>query len=187
MSKKEKSQDVVARFWTKKRLLITDLIIIILLVVADQVVKYFATIMLENRGSIVLIENVLQLTYLKNTGGILGVLQNQTLFIMFIVVVLIFIVVYFLTRLPDKPKFNIMHLVISCLLSGALGNMLDRIRFGYVVDFIYFIGIDFPIFNCADILISISTLILLFLLIFYYKEKDLEFLTFKQKRYRELK
>lgn len=183
----QSNKTVKSRFWTKKRLLIADLIIILLLIVADQVVKYFATVMLENRGSVVLIEGILQLTYLKNTGGILGVLQNQTLFIMFIVIVLILIVIYLLTKLPDKPKFIIMHLVLSCLLSGALGNMLDRIRFGYVVDFIYFIGIDFPIFNCADILISVSTIILLFLLIFYYKEKDLEFLTFKQKRYRELK
>ena len=151
----------------KKKLLIIDFITIFLLIIADQVVKYFATAFLENRGSVILIEDVLQLTYLKNTGGILGVLQNQTLFIMFIVIILILIVIYLLTRLPDKPKFNIMHIVLSCLLSGALGNLIDRIRFGYVVDFIYFIGIDFPIFNCADILISISTIVMLFHLIFY--------------------
>lgn len=172
---------------SKKKFLIIDLIIILLLIITDRIVKYFATEMLENRSSIVLIEDVLQLTYIKNTGGILGILQNQALFIIFIAAVLIFIVIYLLLRLPDKPKFNIMHVILSCLLSGALSNMFDRIRFGYVIDFIYFIGIDFPIFNCADILISISTVILLFLLIFYYKEKDLEFLTFKQKRYRELK
>lgn len=172
---------------SKKKFLIIDLIIILLLIITDRIVKYFATEMLENRSSIVLIEDVLQLTYIKNTGGILGILQNQALFIIFIAAVLIFIVIYLLLRLPDKPKFNIMHVILSCLLPGALSNMLDRIRFGYVIDFIYFIGIDFPIFNCADILISISTVILLFLLIFYYKEKDLEFLTFKQKRYRELK
>lgn len=185
--KSEEIKTVKTRFWTKKKLLIADLITVVLLIVADHVIKYIATVMLENRGSVVLVEDVLQLTYLKNTGGILGILQNQTLFIMFIVVVLIMIVIYLLTRLPDNPRFNIMHTVLSCLLAGALGNMLDRIRFGYVVDFIYFIGIDFPIFNCADILISISTIVMLLLLIFYYKEKDLEFLTFKQKRYRILK
>lgn len=175
------------RFWTKRRLLAADLIIILLLIAVDQCVKYFATVILENRGSIILLEGVLQFTFLKNTGGILGVLQNQTLFIMFIVIILILIVIYFLIRLPDKSKFNIMHVTLSCMLSGALANLTDRIRYGYVIDFIYFIGIDFPIFNCADILISLSTIVLLLLMIFYYKEKDLEFLTFKQKRYRELK
>lgn len=175
------------RFWTKKKLLITDLILIILLVVADQIVKYYATVNLESNGSIVILEGILQLTYLKNTGGILGVLHDQSLFIVFIAVILVLIVIYFLSRLPDKPKFNIMHIVISCMLAGGLGNLIDRIRFGYVIDFIYFIGIDFPIFNCADILISVSSVVLILLLILFYKEKDLEFLNFKQKRYRELK
>ena len=73
------------------------------------------------------------------------------------------------------------------MVAGALGNMVDRIRLGYVVDFIYFVGIDFPIFNGADILISVCTLLLIGLFLFYFKEKDLDFLTFKQKRYRELK
>ena len=175
------------RFWTKKKLLITDLILIILLVVADQIVKYYATINLESNGSIVILEGILQLTYLKNTGGILGILHDQSLFIVFIAVILVLIVIYFLSRLPDKPKFNIMHIVMSCMLAGGLGNLIDRIRFGYVIDFIYFIGIDFPIFNCADILISVSSVVLILLLIFFYMEKDLEFLNFKQKRYRELK
>ncbi len=175
------------RFWNKKRLLITDLIVVLILVIADQIVKYYASVMLDNSSSIIIYDGVLQLTYLKNYGGIFGVLQNQTIFIMFIVSVLVMIIIYLLTRLPDKPKFNVMHMLLSCLLAGSLGNLIDRIRFGYVIDFIYFIGIDFPIFNGADILISLSTVILLLLLVFYYKEKDLEFLTFKQKRYRELK
>ncbi len=175
------------RFWTKKKLLITDLIIVLLLIVADQVVKYLATINLESNGSIIILEGILQLTYLKNTGGILGVLHDQSLFIVFIAVILVLIVMYFLSKLPDKPKFNIMHIVMSCMLAGGLGNLIDRIRFGYVIDFIYFIGIDFPIFNCADILISVSSVVLILLLIFFYKEKDLEFLNFKQKRYREFK
>ena len=171
----------------KKFILIIDIVLILLLVAFDQVIKYYASTTLEQQGSIVLWEGVLQLTYLKNTGGIFGVLQNQTLFILFMVSILILIVIYLLTKLPDKPRFNKLHVVLSVLLAGALGNLIDRIRFGYVIDFIYFVGVDFPIFNVADIMISVSTIVLIFLLIFYYKEKDLEFLTFKQKRYRELK
>lgn len=171
----------------KKIILIVDIFLILLLVAFDQVVKYYASTTLEQQGSIVLWEGVLQLTYLKNTGGIFGVLQNQTLFILFVVSILILVVIYLLAKLPDKPRFTKLHIVLSVLLAGALGNLIDRIRFGYVIDFIYFVGIDFPIFNVADIMISVSTVVLIFLLIFYYKEKDLEFLTFKQKRYRELK
>lgn len=171
----------------RKKMLIVDVLLILLLVAFDQTVKYFASALLEKQGSIVLWEGVLQLTYLKNTGGIFGVLQNQTLFILFVVIILILVVAYLLAKLPDKPKFTKLHIVLSVLLAGSLGNLTDRIRFGYVIDFIYFVGIDFPIFNVADIMISVSTFVLIGLLIFYYKEKDLDFLTFKQKRYRELK
>lgn len=175
------------RFWTKNKLLIVDFLIILSLVMLDQLIKYYASTTLEQHGSIVLWEGVLQLTYLKNTGGIFGILQNQNFFILFVVVILVLVVLYLLTKLPDKPRFTKLHIVLSCLLAGALGNLTDRIRFGYVIDFIYFVGIDFPIFNGADILISTSTVALIILFVFYYKEKDLDFLNFKQKRYRELK
>lgn len=174
-------------FWTKKKLLFLDFFLILFLVLLDQTIKYFVSNSLEQQGSIVLWEGVLQLTYLKNSGGILGFLQNQTPFILFIVGILLLVILYLLTRLPDKARFIRLHPVLSCLLAGAVGNMVDRLRFGYVIDFIYFVEIDFPIFNTADILISVSTVVLILLLLFYYKEKDLEFLTFKQKRYRELK
>lgn len=171
----------------KKKLLFLDFFLILFLVALDQTIKYFASAILEQQGSIVLFEGVLQLTFLKNNGGILGFLQNQTPFILFMAGILLLVILYLLIKLPDKPRFAVLHPVLSCLLAGAIGNLTDRLRFGYVIDYIYFLGIDFPIFNFADILISLSTIVLLFLLLFYYKEKDLEFLTFMQKRYRELK
>lgn len=173
--------------FSKKVLLVFDILLIALLVSADQLVKHFVSIALEQQGSIVLIEGILQLTCLKNTGGIFGFLQNQNAFLLFMACILFLIFFYLLIKLPDKPKFVILHPVLSCMLAGALGNLTDRIRFGYVIDFIYFIGINFPIFNGSDVLISVSVLVLIGLLLFYYKEQDLEFLTFKQKRYRELK
>ncbi len=188
--KTQKTEEKTAQknyFWTKKKLLFLDFFFIVILVTMDQGIKYFVSTTLEQKGSIVLWEGVLHLTYLKNNGGILGFLQNQTLFILFMVGILLLVILYLLMKLPDKPRFIRLHPVLACLLAGALGNMTDRLRFGYVIDFIYFVGIDFPIFNTADILISVSTVALLFLLLFYYKEKDLEFLTFKQNRYRELK
>lgn len=183
----ENNPSVKKRFLTKKVLLILDVLLILSLVLIDQVIKHYALTILTEQGSIVLWEGVLQLTCLKNTGGILGFLQNQTPFLLFMAGILLLLLFYLLIKLPDKPKFCIAHLVLSCMLAGALGNLTDRIRFGYVIDYIYFIGIDFPIFNGSDILVSFSVLVLLGLLLFYYKEKDLEFLTFKQKRYRELK
>ena len=77
--------------------------------------------------------------------------------------------------------------MLSLIAAGAIGNMIDRIRFDYVVDFIYFVLINFPIFNVADIYVTVSTVALVVLLLFVYKENDLNFISFKQKRYREIK
>ena len=60
---------------------------------------------------------------------------------------------------------------ITC---GAIGNMIDRIRLNYVIDFLYFELIDFPIFNVADIYVSVATFVLVILLLFYYKDEELD-------------
>ena len=60
------------------------------------------------------------------------------------------------------------------IFSGAIGNFIDRLKLGYVVDFFYFKLIDFPVFNVADIYVTVGTFILAFLLSFYYKEEDLD-------------
>lgn len=171
----------------RKLLLALDLLLILTLILIDQAVKHGICSLLEKKGDIVLISGILELTYLKNTGGMLGFLQNQMPFLLFIAGTLLCVAVYLLVKLPDKPRFMRLHPLFCCMLAGALGNITDRLRWGYVIDFIYFSGINFPVFNIADILISVSAVILILQLIFFYKEKDFEFLTFKQNRYRELK
>ena len=59
-------------------------------------------------------------------------------------------------------------------MAGAYGNFIDRLRLGYVIDFFYFKLIDFPVFNVADIYVTVSTIVFCLLLFFYYKEEDLE-------------
>ena len=89
--------------------------------------------------------------------------------------------------MPDDKKYKVLHALLSMIAAGAIGNMIDRMRLDYVVDFIYFVLINFPIFNVADIYVSLSTVALVILLLFYYKDSDLSFISFKQKKYRELK
>ena len=114
-------------------------------------------------------------------------LQNQKIFFIFVAIVILSVIAYVLIKTPDDRKYTILHVLLSLIAAGAIGNMIDRIRYDYVVDFIYFVLINFPIFNVADIYVSVSTVILIILLLFYYKEKDLNFISFKQKRYREIK
>ncbi|MDE7114399.1 MAG: signal peptidase II, partial [Acetatifactor sp.] len=88
---------------------------------------------------------------------------------------------------PNKKKFVKVHVLLSVVIAGGIGNMIDRFRFDYVVDFISFVLINYPIFNVADIYIVVATLGLFVLFMFVFQEKDLEFLSFKQNRYREIK
>lgn len=171
----------------KKILLIIDLFLLLLLTAADQVTKYLAILYLKDKPAIALIENVLEFNYLENRGAAFGMLQDQKIFFIFIAVVILCVIVWVLYKTPDHKKYNAFHLLLVMIAAGAIGNTIDRIRYDYVVDFIYFVLINFPIFNVADIYVTVATACLVFLLLFVYKESDLGFLSFKQNRYRELK
>lgn len=173
---------------TKRGIMLAiDAIIIIILFLADQYTKYLAVEQLKDRPAHVLIDGVLELQYLENRGSAFGMLQNQKFFILFVGVIFLLVILFFLLKLPEKKKYNIIHILLSVIVAGGLGNMADRIRLDYVVDFISFVLIHYPIFNVADCYIVVATVLLFFLFLFVFKEQDLEFLNFKQNRYREIK
>ncbi len=175
---------------TRKKItfLIADIIAFIVLVALDQFTKILAVANLKDKASFPIIRNVLELQYLENKGAAFGMLQNQKAFFILIAILILIIIVYVLALVPDDMKYNALHILLVMIGSGACGNMVDRFRTNYVVDFIYFKLINFPIFNVADIYVTVSTFILLFLFLFYYKENDFAFLSFKQqKKFREFK
>ena len=77
--------------------------------------------------------------------------------------------------------------IVSAVFDPVVGNMIDRCRLDYVVDFLYFSLINFPIFNVADIYVTLSAIFLVVLLLFVYKESDLNFLSLRTKKYRDVK
>lgn len=169
-----------------KLMLVIDLILIIALIAFDQFTKYMAITNLKGQSAFVLIEDVLELQYLENRGSAFGMLQNQKFFILFVGFVFMAVLLFFLFKMPGTKKYRIAHIALSAVIAGGLGNMIDRFRFDYVVDFISFVLINYPIFNVADCYIVVSTIGLFLLFVFKYKESDLEFLNFKQNRYREI-
>ena len=171
----------------KKRLLLTDLLGMAALVLADQFTKYIAVVHLKDQPAIPIIPEVFELNYLENRGAAFGMLQNQKIFFVFVAAIILAVIAYVLYKTPEKKKYTILHVLLVLIASGAVGNMIDRLRLDYVVDFLSFVLIHFPIFNVADIYVTVATAVLVFLLLFYYKEEDLSFLSFKQTKYRELK
>ena len=133
----------------------------------------------EGAGAYVIIDGVLELQYLENRGSAFGMLQNQKVFILFVGIVFLAVLLFFLFKLPEQKKFRIVHVLLAVIVAGGIGNMIDRFRLDYVVDFISFVLINYPIFNVADIYVVVATIGLFILFLFVYKEKDLEFLNFK--------
>lgn len=168
-------------------LLLIDVIFLAILIFIDQMTKHFAVVSLKGQTTVKLIDGVLEFNYLENRGAAFGMLQNQKFFFIFIAVVILAVIIYVLGKTPNQKKYTKLHIALVLIAAGAIGNMIDRLRFDYVVDFIYFSLINFPIFNVADIYVTCSAIYLVILLIFVYKESDLEFLSLRTKKFRDVK
>lgn len=153
-----------------------DLLFLILLVILDQITKNLAVVYLKDKPAYVIWDGVFELHYLENKGAAFGMLQNQKVLFVLIAVVILIIIGYFLMKLPRNKHYAMLEILLVLIASGAVGNMIDRVQFNYVVDFFYFKLIDFPIFNVADIYVSVSCVLLAVLVIFFYKDDDFDFL-----------
>lgn len=147
-----------------------------ILVAADLSTKAFAVQVLEDGRHVELIHGVLEFYYIQNRGAAFGIFQNGTVILSFIslIALILLIVLYF--RVPAHKKYLPLRIVLIFIAAGAAGNLIDRVLLHYVRDFIYFSLIDFPVFNVADIYVTCSVFVLAYLIMFYYKEEDLEFL-----------
>lgn len=144
------------------------------LLLADQYTKQLAISHLKGQKPFVIISRVLEFSYLENTGAAFSSFAGkQTLLICLTTVVTLLLLWKYLT-LPDGKRFVPMRLCMLLILSGAVGNLIDRVSRNYVVDFIYFVPIDFPKFNVADIYITVGVAVLAFLLFFRYSDEDME-------------
>ncbi|MDD3361055.1 MAG: signal peptidase II [Hespellia sp.] len=151
------------------------IIAIFLLVVLDQFTKSLAVAKLKGQDAVDLIRDVFQLYYLENKGAAFGIMQNKQIIFTIGAVIIICLIAYFWMRIPFEKKYVPLRICGILIVSGALGNMIDRLAQNYVVDFFYFKLIDFPIFNVADIYVTVACILFAYLLIFHYKEEDLKF------------
>lgn len=170
---------------TKKKTLIRDLILMLVLLCIDQVSKYAAR-MLEPDQAYVIIDHVLEIRPIENTGGPLGILEGQTFLFVFVALVMVFCAVYMLVKSPNTSRFTPLHIALTVVISGSFGNVIDRLFQGSVTDYIYLSGIHFPVFNLSDLFVASGILVFIGLFIFKYREKDLLFLDIKQKKFREM-
>lgn len=160
--------------FNKKVSLIYSVVLIAALIFLDQITKILAVSHLKGQNDFIVIPNVFQLHYLENTGAAFSILEGKQIVFAIVTPILLLILLALLIRMPQNKKFTWLNYIIIFLIAGAIGNYIDRIVNNYVVDFFYFSLINFPVFNVADCYVTVSIFILLFLVLFYYKDEDLE-------------
>jgi signal peptidase II len=155
---------------------IKHLILFIVLLGIDQVMKFWAKATIMNNDPIVIIPKVLKLQYHENSGAVWGIMSGKVSFLRILTFFILLFIIYLYFKIPKDKKYNPLKIITVFILAGAVGNLVDRVFLGYVVDYIYFEIINFPLFNVADSYLTVSSALLFLLAIFYYKEEDFAFL-----------
>jgi len=146
---------VIMVFW-----IITALAAIII----DQLTKYFAVTMLKPIGYVPLWQDVLHLTYVENTGAAFGMFKDHRwVFLIISTVAIIAMIVFMFIFRSKSAMFNIS---MGLIVGGGIGNMIDRIMNGFVVDFVDFTLIDFAVFNGADSCVCVGAALLFIYILF---------------------
>ena len=170
-------------FFKRHRMRLLYFFIIVIGVLFDQFTKKLAVTHLKNAPAFPLWEGVLHFSYLENRGAAFGILQNQRwLFLTFssVAILLLFAYLFYgVSYFSEKdaqgkypPIAPLGGVALALIVSGGIGNMIDRIALGYVVDFIDFTLIDFAVFNVADSFVTVGAFMLaLHLLIPLFRKK----------------
>ena len=132
-------------------------IVIILGIVLDQVVKIVIVKNIKLSEQKPVLKGLLSLTHLRNNGAAWSILEGQQWFFVLTTVIVLAVAIWFWLKNLSKNWYAI---GLTLIISGALGNFIDRVRQGYVVDMFQLDFINFPIFNVADILLSIGFVVL---------------------------
>lgn len=166
---------------TKIKITIISIVLAAILIVFDQFTKWLAITRLKGQEAFVLIEGVFELDYLENRGVAFGMFQNQRWPILIFGVFFMIAIIFIIYRLPEGKKYNILQILLVCIVAGGIGNMIDRFFLGYVVDFFSFVLINYPIFNVADCYVVCATIGLFIMFLFVFKDEELMFLSLKRK------
>ena len=178
------------------KILLISYFSVFIAVLLDQLTKYLADIYLKGKAPFVLIPGVFELNYLENQSAAFSLdpvsilhrifnfsyfNENPDAFLMckmafFIVLtaVVILLLILLYRKIPSNRHWMPLNLIILGFMAGANGNLIDRVVHNYVIDFFYFKLINFPVFNVADIYVTVTFFVLVLLIFFYYKDEDFE-------------
>lgn len=145
------------------------IVFIIIGLILDRLSKSYAiNNFIENpyKGTLV------NFTYLENRGAAFGILQDSRLFFIILTLVIVAVLVYYFVK-NYKTSHEILNIALAMIISGAIGNFYDRLLQGYVVDFIEFAFVKFPVFNIADIFVTLGSFLMIIYLIFFEESEKI--------------
>lgn len=151
-----------------------SIICVIVLTVLDQLIKKIVTDNMKVGDRIVLVDGVFEIHYIRNTGSAWGVLSGKTFLLVLISIFVVGLIAFLYHNISFNRRYRIVRILLTFILGGAIGNMIDRIALKYVVDYLYFSLINFPVFNFADIFITVSIILVVILMIFKYNGNDFD-------------
>ncbi len=147
---------------TKKH--ISCSVMIFLIIAFDQITKYFASVNLKNADAVGFIPGLVQFRYAENTGMAFSMLSGARWVFILVTVIACVLVLYYL--FSDRCKSLWLYWSLGVIVSGGIGNLIDRIKFGYVVDFIEPTFVDFAVFNIADCAVTCGAVSLISYLVY---------------------
>lgn len=133
----------------------------IVFLIIDIISKVVISSLMDVYDSIVIVKNFFYITYVRNTGAAWSIFEGRVLGLVIVSLIIISFIIYYISK--HRPKSRLEKVGYSLILGGAFGNLLDRVIYGYVVDFLDFniFGYDYPIFNLADCFIFIGVVLLI--------------------------
>lgn len=140
-----------------------------LVVIIDQVFKYFVNANLKGVGSVVAIPHILDLVYVENRGVAFGMFKDMRW--IFVALTSVVIVVFTAMLIKNKGKSKLFSIASALIIGGGIGNLIDRIFLGYVIDYLQ-LSFFSPVCNFADYCITAGTVLLIVYLLFFSDIKD---------------
>ncbi|MGN0490601.1 signal peptidase II [Ruminococcus sp.] len=141
-----------------------SLIVGAVLVIIDQIIKYFVSAYLQPVGSVSVIDNLFSLTYVENKGVAFGMFSDMRWVFVALTSVLLAIIIFYMFK--KRPKGKFFYICAALIIGGGIGNLIDRIFYGYVIDYL---SLSFfpPVCNFADYCITAGTIMLVIYLLFF--------------------
>ena len=150
--------------------MIIPIILAAILLAVDQITKYAALTQLKPVGNVTFIEGFMDFTFVENRGAAFGILHGKTWLLLILAAVICVAIIWSMTKMPNTKEYKYLKWALMLILAGAVGNVIDRLARGYVVDFFEFTFITWQVFNMADIYVVLGTIAMAIIVLFFIKD-----------------